>query len=182
MSETNTSSRLYEMMFIISPMLAEEKRKSVMKEIEDLIKEEGGQVTQTQDWGKREMSYRIKKQEEGYYHIFWFTLENPENLHEIDEHMRLDQGILRHMIVKRDEDYEIVDYIALNAEEEKKAANEGKVSEGGIDSVVKKPKAKKVDEKAKEEAKAKKEEDKAASKEALDKKLEEIISDTDIEI
>ena len=162
-----TTTRKYELMFILSPMLTEDKRKSVVGELEKLLTSNGGEVVYTDDWGKRDLAYRIKKYEEGYYMLYLFTLSNPEFLTEFDEHMRLDQNIIRHIVIKRDDDYEVLDYAKLM--EETKASQAKNEEE--------KSKPKKAAPKAKKEIK--KEEPKS---EELDKKLEEVKSDSDIEI
>jgi len=175
----------YEMMFIVSPMLTESKRKSVIKELDDLIKSKGGSVFHIDDWGKRELSYSIKKFDEGYYLIYYFTLNAPQDISEIDEHMGLDQGILRHLIIRRDEDFEIVDFTQFEEEEEerKEKTKEEKPAKPKKED---KPKAesKKTEDTSKEneEAKESDSKDKDEDSEELDKKLDAIISDSDLEI
>jgi len=46
-------------------------------------------------------------------------MPNSQDLFEIDEHIRLDQDILRHLVMKRDEDYEPQDYSDFKFEHEK---------------------------------------------------------------
>jgi small subunit ribosomal protein S6 len=163
MTEETTTSRKYELMFILSPMLTEDKRKSVVGELESLLSSNGGEVVYKDDWGKRELAYRIKKYEEGYYMLYLFTLSNPEFLTEFDEHMRLDQNIIRHLVIKRDADYEVIDY--------EKLMEETQASQSRNDEK----------EKAKKEA-PKKPAKKAEKSEELDKKLDKVESDSDTEI
>ncbi len=163
MTEETTTSRKYELMFILSPMLTEDKRKSVVGELESLLSSNGGEVVYKDDWAKRELAYRIKKYEEGYYMLYLFTLSNPEFLTEFDEHMRLDQNIIRHLVIKRDADYEVIDY--------EKLMEETQASQSRNDEK----------EKAKKEA-PKKPAKKAEKSEELDKKLDKVESDSDTEI
>jgi small subunit ribosomal protein S6 len=192
----------YELMFILPTTLTEDKRLEVIKELEELIASKKGEIIHRDDWGKRHLSYRIAKNDEGYYLIYYFTLNSGADVREIDEHLRLDQDILRHMIIRRDEDYQIVDYKKLEelerAEKEAAKTRRVNVSEKGIDQVVKakraptkelsfddepvKPYSKKVEDVKPEEPVAAKVEDKIIEPDDLDKKLADIISDADINL
>lgn len=112
----------YELMFILSPMLTEDKRKKVVAELVSVIESKDGSIFHVDDWGKRYLAYKIRKFDEGYYMIYYFTLQEPVNIKEIDEHLRLDQSILRHLIIKREDDYEIRDFVAEAAELERQKA------------------------------------------------------------
>jgi small subunit ribosomal protein S6 len=114
----------YELMFILSPMLTEEKRKKVVAELVSVIESKDGKIFHIDDWGKRYLAYKIRKFEEGYYMIYYFTLTNAQNINEIDEHLRLDQSVLRHLVMKREDDHEIRDFFAEAAEIERKKAEE----------------------------------------------------------
>jgi small subunit ribosomal protein S6 len=109
----------YEIMFILSPMLTEDKRKKLVAEFVEQITTRGGEVFHIEDWGKRNIAYRIKKQDEGYYLVYHFTLTDRKFVKEIDEFLRLEQGILRHIVIKHDEDHVIRDF--MNEEEERLA-------------------------------------------------------------
>lgn len=158
-----TTTRKYELMFILSPMLTEDKRRSVVGEIEKQLTSNGGAVVYSDDWGKRDLAYRIKKYEEGYYMLYLFTLTDTSFIEEFDEHLRLDQNVIRHMIIKREDDYEVLDY--------EKLMEDAKASVAKEEAKKSKPK--------KEAAASEKAEPK--SKE-LDKKLDEVKSDSDGEI
>lgn len=181
--------RKYELMFILSPMLTEDKRRSTVKELNDLITSNGGEIFHEEDMGKQELAYTIKKHDEGYYMLYYFTLENGEFISELEHHIKLDNGIIRHIVIRREDSYEIVDYNAMM--EEMEAAKEGEVSTASADEVMQKPKKAaapkaeapaKKEEPAKEEAPKEKEEPAKPEGEELDKKLADIISDSDIEV
>lgn len=164
-----TEGTKYEMMFILSPMLTEDKRKKVLGELDDLLKSKDADVFHTDDWGKREIAYRIKRFEDGYYMIYYFVLPERKDLHEIDEHLRLDQDVLRHLIIRREDDYEPKDFSDFQLPEDKE----------------KKKPAKKTGSKAKAAPKkeAKKQEPKEeVSEEKLNDKLDEIMADDDLDV
>ncbi len=189
MDEVTTSestSRKYELMFILSPMLTEDKRTATVKELEDIIKSFKGDVFHTEDWGKRRLAYRIKKQDEGYYLIYYFTSDDQKLIDELEHHLKLDQGVLRHLLMRREHDYEIVDYLQVAEQGKKEKA--GKVSAKGIDESLRRapkkaaPAPKKTEDGMKEVPAEKPAKQESAPKDELDKKLMDIISDSDIEI
>jgi small subunit ribosomal protein S6 len=100
----------YELMFILSPMLTEDKRKKALDELNELLTTKTASVFHVDDWGKRDLAYKIKKQSEGYYMIYYFNLAESKAIAEIDRHLRLDQAFLRHLILKREDNYEIKDF------------------------------------------------------------------------
>lgn len=170
-----TEGTKYELMFILSPMLTEDKRKKVMGEIDALLKDKEADVFETDDWGKRELAYRIKRYNEGYYMVYYFVLPNRSDLHELDEHLRLDQDVLRHLIIKRDDDHKIHDFQKLE-EEAKKEQEERRAAKAARKSPRKNPKPKK-ENKVEKPAEVK-ETDKAE----LNKKLDKIVSDDDLDV
>ena len=63
-----------------------------------LIKEQGGEVVEADQWGKRRLAYPIKKVGEGFYVVYYFTLA-PENLPELERHYRLQEEIIRYNVL-----------------------------------------------------------------------------------
>jgi small subunit ribosomal protein S6 len=95
--------RNYELAIILCPELKEEERKEVIKEIEDLIGKKEGKVGKIIEWGKKELAYTIKKGgkrfSEGFYFLFNLELL-PETLSEIRKKLRINENILRYLLVK----------------------------------------------------------------------------------
>lgn len=92
----------YEIMFIVKPTLDEETIKSTVKTLESIITDMKGKV-KTKDMGKRELAYPINKEISGFYYLF--TVEaNHETIAEFDRKTRLNENILRHQIIKLDEE------------------------------------------------------------------------------
>jgi small subunit ribosomal protein S6 len=59
--------REYELMFILHPDLDETALNDTIKRISGWITDDGGVITKTDIWGKREMAYLIRKQKQGQY-------------------------------------------------------------------------------------------------------------------
>jgi small subunit ribosomal protein S6 len=109
-SQVDSSASKYELMFILSPMLTEDKRKKTLADFQAELDTHGAKIFHIDDWGKRDLAYRIRKFDEGYYMIYYFDLVNTQAIKEIDRYLRLEPGFIRHIVMKRESDHEIKDY------------------------------------------------------------------------
>jgi len=91
--------RSYECILILSPGGSETLSKEKASRYARVITEGGGEMTKVDHWGKRRLAYEIKDHQEGYYLLLQFRGE-PKVITELDRQLRLDEEILRHMIVK----------------------------------------------------------------------------------
>lgn len=91
----------YELMLIMKPMLTEDIRANVLKKIEDKINKNKGKVTNQDLWGKRHLAYLIEGNEEGYYVVYNFELDQGK-ITEIDRELKFQNDILRYLLIKED--------------------------------------------------------------------------------
>ncbi len=94
--------RNYESIIIFSPSAEENLIDRELEEIDGLIKEHGGEVLSKDKWGKRKLTYPIKKNDIGYYVLINFSSE-PKGIEALDLKYKFDQNILRYNIIKREE-------------------------------------------------------------------------------
>jgi small subunit ribosomal protein S6 len=94
--------RNYELVVIFDPTLEEEALDKELSKITSLIEKEKCVVTDVDKWGIRKLAYPIKKQENGYYMIIYFK-GNSSIVSELDRVNKINDKILRHLIVKSDE-------------------------------------------------------------------------------
>ena len=93
--------RKYEIIFIIKS-LDEEATNAVIDKFSKLIAANGGEIVKEDRWGKKRLAYDIKKENEGYYVLFYVKCE-PPCVNECDRVMKITDEILKHMIVRSDE-------------------------------------------------------------------------------
>jgi len=93
----------YEGIFIIKPTLGEQEIKAVLDLVEGEIKKNDGKVIEVKSWGKRELAYSIKKFNEGLYYYMDFEAV-PTTLKDMDRKFRLNDNIVRFLIIKKDEE------------------------------------------------------------------------------
>lgn len=92
----------YEVVYIFDPSLDEETINQKLAHFHTLTKVAGGAEPQFNHWGKRTLSYSIRKQDTGYYVVANFEAEGGA-LPEFERAIKLDEGVLRHLIVLNDE-------------------------------------------------------------------------------
>ena len=86
----------YEITYIINPSLDEAAKN------DNVLKNDGAEVVDSKDWSKRRFAYEIAGYTEGVYHIVNIKAENADAINEFDRLAKINDGILRHMIVKRE--------------------------------------------------------------------------------
>jgi small subunit ribosomal protein S6 len=88
----------YETVFVLDPSLDDKAIQKEIKRVEDLITEHKGEVLKTNKWGKRRLTYPIKKKHEGYYTLILFQGEGRISK-ELERAYKLNESCLRYMTV-----------------------------------------------------------------------------------
>lgn len=179
----------YELMVLLNPDIGGDAIQSRLEEVRKLITSQKGEIVFEDIWGLRDLAYNIKKHDRGYYAVFDFNLEDGD-LGEVDTTCRLENEILRHMIVKIPSTYEPRTLASMEAEAEKekplmeelKDAPERKSTKKPVKKEAPAPEAKEAAEAKEPEAKkaVKADEPKQPSLEDVDAKLKSIIDNPDL--
>lgn len=92
----------YESVFIARQDIPASQVEVLTAQFADIVKANGGEVKKTEQWGLRNLAYRIRKNKKGHYVLF--NLEaSPAAIMEMERNMRLHEDILRFLTVKVDE-------------------------------------------------------------------------------
>jgi small subunit ribosomal protein S6 len=92
-------TRLYDLMLVLSLVAEEDRRAKILSDVEQQITGGGGTVERNDDWRTRPMTYEIRHQQEGEYHLLQFTGPT-ELLDAISHNLRIDDAVLRFRIIK----------------------------------------------------------------------------------
>lgn len=92
--------KAYELLFFVAPTIDDELRADVMKRIETTTTEGNGTFDNVSEWGKRKLAYEVDGLTEGDYTLIDFHAD-PANVAELDRILRINDAVVRHMIVKR---------------------------------------------------------------------------------
>ncbi len=91
----------YETVMILSMNLGEEGIAGLVTKFKDLIAA-NGTVEGVDEWGKRKLAYPIQKQPEGYYVLIDFKAP-ADFTAELDRIYKITDGVLRSLIIKKEE-------------------------------------------------------------------------------
>lgn len=91
----------YESIFVLSALLEEDKTREIIEKIKGLI-ESSATLEKIEEWGKKRLAYEIDDQKEGYYTLVQFTA-TPEFPAELERIYKITEGVIKYLIVKRDE-------------------------------------------------------------------------------
>ena len=92
----------YEITYIINPSLDEAAKNDLVERFDNVLKNDGAEVVDSKDWSKRRFAYEIGGFTEGIYHVVNAKADNADAVNEFDRLAKFNDGILRHMIVKRE--------------------------------------------------------------------------------
>ena len=90
--------RRYETIFVLRPDLGEAVLRQSIKRIEDVVAHGGGEMVETEEWGVRELAYRVKRERRGYY-VRLDYVAPAAALTEVERNLKLMDDVLRYLSV-----------------------------------------------------------------------------------
>ena len=105
----------YEAVFIFSLTLGEEGVAEIKEKFKSLI-ELNAEIGEIDEWGKRRLAYLINDEADGFYVLYNFV-SGPEFPAELDRVSKITDGVLRSMIIRKEETKEVVKKEEAKAEE-----------------------------------------------------------------
>ncbi len=93
----------YEIMFIVKATQESADVKKTAENAKKILTAEKANVTEFKELGEKKLAYPIKKEINGYYYVMQVEANN-EAITEFDRKVKLDENILRHLIIRLDEE------------------------------------------------------------------------------
>jgi small subunit ribosomal protein S6 len=90
----------YELVTVLSTLQGDEAVKALAEKVDSMLTSLSS-VIDKDDWGARRLAYEIEDQREGYYTVYQLEAE-PEAPAEIERLLKITDGVLRWLIVKKD--------------------------------------------------------------------------------
>jgi small subunit ribosomal protein S6 len=90
----------YEILLMLDPELPQQRQEEIIKRVRDLVEQGGGRWVGHDAWGRRRLAYEIAHKNEGTYHLLNLDVE-PETLEELSRILRITDGVMRHLAVRR---------------------------------------------------------------------------------
>jgi small subunit ribosomal protein S6 len=94
--------RDYELVIIITPEIDEAATADIIDKVKSWITDSGGSIESFEEWGRQKLAYLVRNQKEGQYYLFNLKLD-PTAVVTLERNFRLQESILRYLIVNREE-------------------------------------------------------------------------------
>ncbi|MBI2009309.1 30S ribosomal protein S6 [Candidatus Saccharibacteria bacterium] len=99
-SAVRSSGQIYEIAVLYHPDLEIDLEKATSK-VEKIITDNGGKITNTDNWGKRKLAYPIAKNDFAVY-VFYTAEMPPEGVQKVEQTFNITDEIIRFLITKPD--------------------------------------------------------------------------------
>jgi small subunit ribosomal protein S6 len=91
----------YESVIVLTPLLSDEAAKEVIAKFTKLIKDNGAEIIQEDNWGLKKLAYPIEKKTTGYYHLTEFRAPG-ELINKLEVEYRRDERVMRFLTIALD--------------------------------------------------------------------------------
>ena len=95
--------RLYDIVVLITPDLNEEEAAKIAADYRKILTDGGAQILKDETWGRRRLAFPILRKRDAIYHHFQASAE-PALIAETERRLKLSDQILRHLVVRADEE------------------------------------------------------------------------------
>lgn len=93
--------RHYETVVIVNAALEDNQVDDTIARIEDSIKTNGGEINESEKWGRKRLAYPIQKSKSGYYAVYRYTAPSA-SISTIERNLKLDETVIRFLTVMLD--------------------------------------------------------------------------------
>jgi small subunit ribosomal protein S6 len=105
---TATAERQYELVYIVPPETTEQQVTELHGQLDAVVSRLHGTIEKTENWGRKRLAYDIGHHKEGVY-VLEVINGSGELMKELDRRLRVMDLVVRHMIVRVDEERKVVD-------------------------------------------------------------------------
>jgi small subunit ribosomal protein S6 len=101
-------NRQYELIYILPPETSEQQAGELHEQVAQTVARLNGQIERTENWGRRKLAYEIGHFKEGVY-VLEVINGSGELMKELDRRLKVIDQVMRHMVVRVDEEKRVVD-------------------------------------------------------------------------
>jgi small subunit ribosomal protein S6 len=102
------ADRQYELLYILPPDSTEQQVTELHDQIAAVVARMSGQIEKTDNWGRRRLAYEIGPFKEGVY-VLEVINGSGDLMKELDRRLRVLDQVVRHIVVRVDEEKKVVD-------------------------------------------------------------------------
>jgi small subunit ribosomal protein S6 len=86
-------------MYIIRPNIEDEAKKALVERFNTILTDNGAELTEAKEWGKRRLAYEINDFRDGYYQLVKVN-SDAAAVEEFSRLAKISEDIIRHMVTK----------------------------------------------------------------------------------
>jgi small subunit ribosomal protein S6 len=101
-------NRKYELVYVVSPEASDEQVAELHTQVESIVQRMNGTLEKSENWGRRRLAYEIGRHKEGTY-VLEVILGGGDLMKEIDRRLKVSDLVIRHLIVRVDEEQGVVE-------------------------------------------------------------------------
>jgi small subunit ribosomal protein S6 len=102
------AERQYELVYILPPDSTEQQIAELHEQVGSVVSRLSGAIEKTDNWGRRKLAYEIGPHKEGVY-VLEMINGSGELMKELDRRLKVLDQVVRHIIVRVDEEKKVVD-------------------------------------------------------------------------
>ena len=91
----------YELTLVLDGKAGVAKKKKVIENLEKSLKIFKGAISESKEWGVKELAYKIRKSETGLYLYFELELD-PSGVKALNDKIRVDPDLIRFLLIRKD--------------------------------------------------------------------------------
>jgi small subunit ribosomal protein S6 len=96
----------FEAVVLLSPEISSKVKNSCLENLQKIINEKSGNIIANEDWGLRDLSYKIDHFSKAFYNFYQIEIDG-NNLESIKKILNQDENFIRHLFVKVDKHQEL---------------------------------------------------------------------------
>ena len=102
------ANRQYELVYILPPDSSDQVVADLHTQVEGVVSRMNGQIEKHEPWGRKRLAYEIGHNKEGFY-VLEVINGSGELMKELDRRLKVIDQVMRHMVVRVDEEKRVVD-------------------------------------------------------------------------
>jgi len=102
------ADRQYELVYILPPDTTEQQVAELHEQVGQVVTRMNGQIEKNENWGRRRLAYEIGHHKEGVY-VLDVINGSGELMKELDRRLKVMDMVIRHMVVRVDEEKKVID-------------------------------------------------------------------------
>jgi small subunit ribosomal protein S6 len=102
------ADRQYELVYILPPDTTEQQVTELHGQVDAVVSRMHGTIEKTENWGRKRLAYEIARHKEGVY-VLEVINGSGELMKELDRRLKVMDLVIRHSVVRVDEEKKVVD-------------------------------------------------------------------------